>query len=415
MAEDTGRDIQRKKFYEFIDNNEAGKKLKDLKKVGVWQWADRSYNIMKGKTTCPNDCVYCYVKYIRKKFNQVVKDNDIEDLGRRLFVLDEKKSKKGWSKSAEKKRIMFPSSHDIFPEMVDSYIDVVKKMIDAGHTVLCVTKPRYKCIKRICKELKDVEDIHSKFFFRFTISCNDEKILKLWEPHAPTFHERRKCLKHAYKKGFSTSVSMEPSLDEPDKTIKQVRKYVRDCIWVGPVNHLNNTPKPEDMSQDRYDVLKQKMWWLHSPSRMLARVKRFRDDPMIYWKNEGMELALKGIGKKTYTLNMDMDMNDTDYEKIDPTPKIMYEDFDDIMNSIYKHLSKTCWIFDFEAKLFYDSEKEMWVKDHPPLEHINIHIDMNMIEKTRKKFEKGKTFIKIKFDLHKLTYSYNYSIFQNKI
>ena len=55
--------------FERIDSiNEKVKKLFMDKKINVkqrmWEWADKNctYNFIKSKNCCPNDCKYCYVK-----------------------------------------------------------------------------------------------------------------------------------------------------------------------------------------------------------------------------------------------------------------------------------------------------------------------------------------------------------------
>jgi hypothetical protein len=44
----------------------------------------------------------------------------------------------------------FPSSHDIFPEILDPYLFVLGKLLRAGNEVLIVTKPNIECISAIC-------------------------------------------------------------------------------------------------------------------------------------------------------------------------------------------------------------------------------------------------------------------------
>lgn len=62
-------------------------------------------------------------------------------------------------------------------------------------------------------------------------------MLKLWEPGAPYFEERVKSLRYEFEKGFFTSISCEPLLDEHfDILYKKVSPYVNGSIWIGKMN-----------------------------------------------------------------------------------------------------------------------------------------------------------------------------------
>jgi DNA repair photolyase len=64
-------------------------------------------------------------------------------------------------------------------------------------------------------------------------------VLGFWEPNAPDFHERFMALRHAYNKGFATSVSCEPMLDNNvHLVIDYVEPLVTDSIWLGKANQL---------------------------------------------------------------------------------------------------------------------------------------------------------------------------------
>ena len=58
----------RDEFYRCLDT--PGTTMKKELKPGVWQWADASYNIIDSTTACRNDCVYCYVKPMNKRFGR---------------------------------------------------------------------------------------------------------------------------------------------------------------------------------------------------------------------------------------------------------------------------------------------------------------------------------------------------------
>lgn len=264
------RELQnRSLIYRYIDVKESRKSIaKEYKDaIGTSQWSDMSYNILSTKSACFNDCRYCYVKPMFRRF-KIGGDRNVT----LTPDLDEKKLEKGWNSHSKSKVIMFPTSHDIFESIVDAYIKVAKKMIGAGHKVLCVSKPRLNCIKKICNELKNSKD---QIIFRFTIGSDNNEVLKKWEPNAPEFEERLECLKYAFDNGFVTSVSMEPMLDNfAERTIEKMRPFVTDTIWIGFVSQLPNT----DLEDITYEINKSKL------KLILNLLERYRTDAMIMWK-----------------------------------------------------------------------------------------------------------------------------------
>jgi DNA repair photolyase len=93
--------------------------------------------------------------------------------------------------------IMFPSSHDITPINLSSSIAFLRKLLKTGNNVLIVSKPHFEVIKTICEEFSSYK---KNILFRFTIGSIDSNTLKFWEPDAPDYNERKKCLKYAYDK-----------------------------------------------------------------------------------------------------------------------------------------------------------------------------------------------------------------------
>uniref|UniRef100_A0A6C0ELJ9 Radical SAM superfamily protein n=1 Tax=viral metagenome TaxID=1070528 RepID=A0A6C0ELJ9_9ZZZZ len=298
---DIDRETKRNEFYAILDE---GKGVHKKAPAGTREWSDRSYNIINPRYLCPNECAYCYVKPMSVRFGRGgggCGEEDIEDLGekgRKKFVLAEKKVEKAWGRPRKPHKYMFPTSHDIFPEIMVEYVEVVKKMLNAGHSVLCVTKPRLACITYICDALKDFEGATDRFFFRFTIGVKNRDIARKWEKFSTPFSERLDALMYAYGMGFETSVSMEPYLEEPDEIIEAIQYYVTDSIWLGPVNHLNRMPKPDDVDEKEWDEMRAEMESFHSPKKTLARVRRLRHNKKIYWKKEAVEKAIFALNKE---------------------------------------------------------------------------------------------------------------------
>jgi DNA repair photolyase len=135
-------------------------------------------------------------------------------------------------------RVMFPSSHDIFdlPEYEDACFTVLEKLLKSGNDVLITTKPRFAVIKKIEKDFSKFKD---QIQFRFTITSSDNDLLQFWEPNAPLFEERLKSLQYAFRKGYKTSVSIEPFLDyDPQPLVTKISPFVTESIWLGIMNYI---------------------------------------------------------------------------------------------------------------------------------------------------------------------------------
>lgn len=214
------RPIKNRKNDQKTDRPTSSKEEKSL--FGTKQFAEQTFNIQLG---CEYGCKYCYA--CANLCGRFHKTDDWT-----TPVLNDKVVNKGWNPSP--RRVMFPSSHDITPRNLDVCIASLKKMLDAGREVLVVTKPNFKCIKRLCKELAPYKD---QLVLRFTIGSCYTGRLRIWEPNAPSFEERLKSLRHAFEQGFKTSVLIEPLLDEtPFGILAEVDEFVTDTIWIGMMN-----------------------------------------------------------------------------------------------------------------------------------------------------------------------------------
>jgi DNA repair photolyase len=203
------------------------------KTEGTKEWAYKNLNICYG---CPHDCDYCYAKSMAKRFKRIEDEEDWSD-----WRLNHDKIEKGYRKlqnpNPDLPDYMFPTSHDIFPEILEESIVVLKKVLKAGNSVLITTKPHIKCIERICKDLKRYK---GQIRFRFTITSLSKLYspsktrLAKFEPGAPGYYERKASLAYAHSKGFETSVSIEPFLDRnPIPLVKELEQFVTNTLWIG--------------------------------------------------------------------------------------------------------------------------------------------------------------------------------------
>jgi len=268
------------KFYTYVQNKD--KKLHDelcllAKQLHNHQWTqDQVYNILDVNSNCYNNCKYCYMKTMKQKFFHV----DIENLD---MVINDKKVQKKWKKMPIGKHIMFPSSHDIFDEYIDKYISTAKAILGAGNTLLIVTKPRLSCVTKMIQELKKQKD---KILFRLTITSDDKRILKYYEPNASTFDERFTCLKKLFDAGFRTSVSMEPYLSNPKTVIDKINEYVTDDIWIGTMSGLNTNDKIDTAHKSNLEKI-------YSKDYVMDMVNNLKNNPKIFWKTSIMKIVLK--------------------------------------------------------------------------------------------------------------------------
>jgi DNA repair photolyase len=124
-----------------------------------------------------------------------------------------------------------------------------------------------------------------RILLRFSIGAHDDQLLSFWEPNAPSYEERKKCLEFAYKEDFRTSVSVEPMLDSAriDDLISDLSPYVTHSIWIGTMNHLGRFEKHADA------VLKQAIEEVRvgqTDEVIKAIYQRHKNNPMIRWKKE---------------------------------------------------------------------------------------------------------------------------------
>jgi len=248
-----------------MNNNYSG--------TGTRQWSNKSINFQTG---CEHNCLVCYAKEMSIRYGHSTKNNWNNE---RIRKNDLKKKIGKWSESL----MMFPSSHDITPNNITEAKIVLKKILEADNKVLIVSKPHYDCIKQICDSFTDYKD---KILFRFTIGSYSNKVLKFWEPGAPSLNERMKALKYAHKCDYETSVSCEPMMDNKvDKVIDAVKPFVTETIWLGKVNQMySRLNRNTDMNNDIVNKAKQLEQWQSDPNILLLYDK-YKNDPKIMWKD----------------------------------------------------------------------------------------------------------------------------------
>lgn len=239
---------------------------------GTQEWAGRNLSFQKG---CEHMCLYCWARTNKGRFSKTYPNDWDKPVLRNEIIEKDYRKIDG--------RYMFPSTHDIVPANLEIYIKMLKKLVEAGNEVLIVSKPHFTCIKAICDNFKDYK---KQIMFRFTIGSANIQTLKFWEPKAPSFAERMKALRYAYRQGFQTSISAEPMLDtNMDALIRAVKPYLTDTIWLGRINNIKlalslNVPGNKEAFKKAEALLeKQSDEWI------LQLYKSYRKDRKISWKD----------------------------------------------------------------------------------------------------------------------------------
>jgi len=238
--------------------------------TGFNEWAAKKVNISTG---CENDCVYCCAKLMGYDQGWAVRGQWHNPVLRQDEVRKGRKRRNG--------RIAFPSSHDITLSILEPYLIVLGKLLRAGNDALIVSKPRDACIRSICESFTDHAE---QVLFRFTIGSADNAILSYWEPNAPTFEERRDCLRFAFENGFRTSVSIEPMLEayNIEALVNELMPFVNDAIWIGKMGYLDQLRRDADarLAERLAEIAHYQI-----DEMIRAIYNLYKDNPKIKWKN----------------------------------------------------------------------------------------------------------------------------------
>lgn len=256
-------------------------KYKDVKPYasGTKEWSVASINCSLG---CSNQCYYCFAREMAMRFKRISRPVEwgTEEVRRRLSR--ETKKYDG--------QVMFPTTHDITPNLLQPAYEVLINLLRAGNRVLIVTKPNLYCVQVLCEAL---EQWKMAVLFRFTIGCLNGEIAKRWEPFAPPPVERLASLGHAYRRGFKTSVSMEPMLDAQTvvSDFNVMRPLVTNGIWIGTMRHIRKRCVVLRMGRNgvvvQGGVTEEEIVRIlegQSDASIRHIYEQLRDDPAVRWK-----------------------------------------------------------------------------------------------------------------------------------
>jgi DNA repair photolyase len=202
---------------------------------GTKEWADYTVNCIKG---CYNDCRYCYAKMIAKRFARIGNDTWKKMEIKKDILSETFKKRPG--------RVMFPSTHDIFDmaPFKETCFIVLRKLLESGNDMLITSKPRFIITQEIDQRFRHYKE---QIQFRFTLTSIEDKLLEFWEPNAPRFKERLTSLQYAFRRGYKTSVSIEPFLDyDPTELVETIAPFTTESIWIGRMNYISRKNLSEE-------------------------------------------------------------------------------------------------------------------------------------------------------------------------
>lgn len=255
------------------------KEEKEKIPFGVAEWGV-SKNLIRG---CKNNCCYCYSKSLSIRY----KRNTPEDWENEQVNF--KQLKKKFKK--ENNVIMFPSTHDLSPENLEYNLQFLGNLLESGNNVLIVSKAHLSVIESICEQFKDFK---SQILFRITIGSMDNNTLKLWEPGAPDYNERKAALQHAYNLGFETSVSAEPYLDENVfDLVNDLSEFVSETLWIGKINYPLNRLKLNGVTDPIVLQKANDLIQIQSDENVLKLYYQLKDNPKIRWKESIKKVLIK--------------------------------------------------------------------------------------------------------------------------
>jgi len=240
---------------------------------GTSEWAAHNANILLG---CQHDCRYCYAKAMAMRFGRATPESWATPILNTKAYAAKRGKKVG--------TIMFPTTHDIHPDNLTECLEYLRKLLVAGNDVLVVTKPHKECIDKLTSELGFYK---KEILFRFTIGSPNTDVLKLWEPGAPSFEERYEALKLAHSRGFQTSISSEPMLDDiPHMTLlfNMAKEFVTNSHWMGKANDLLKRLKFNGVKDKKILEEAQLLIDYWDDNHVKILYESLKNEPLIRWK-----------------------------------------------------------------------------------------------------------------------------------
>jgi DNA repair photolyase len=118
------------------------------RKTGTREWAEETRNLYVG---CRHDCKYCYARANALRFGRIESADQWTNMSINKNAATYMNQSKNTIRARNPRRIMFPSTHDLFPEHLDVVTGALKSWLESENQVLIVTKPHCDVVKHLCR------------------------------------------------------------------------------------------------------------------------------------------------------------------------------------------------------------------------------------------------------------------------
>ena len=247
---------------------------------GTKEWSVASVNCVTG---CSHDCRYCYARAMAVRYHRIGSPAEWSTM--RVRPAEVRKPQRKIEGT-----VMFPTTHDITPEVLEPCVEVIGRLLEAGNRLLLVSKPHFDCVDRICEKFRSRRD---RITWRFTVGALSDELRAYWEPGAPSLVERLAAMELAFGRGFGTGASCEPLLEwsRVEELVDLLSPMVTDTIWVGKMNQVRSRCRA-GTSQEAIRRIEAGQ----TNQRVQLIYAALKDHPKIRWKESykrvlGIDLA----------------------------------------------------------------------------------------------------------------------------
>lgn len=197
------------------------------------EFSPLALNYIKG---CDHGCLYCYVPPMMKRFN---KEYDHGQVNLNIDYKEIEISAKYWEDINQQILLSFTS--DPYCNSITNEARKVLEILNSyGHKVAILTKGGKRCLMDL--------DIFKKFGNRIKVGASltfdNNKDSKKWEPGAAFPNDRIKTLKILSEAGIKTWASFEPVIDPGQSLVllEKISGFI-DHVKIGKLNNYKGLDK----------------------------------------------------------------------------------------------------------------------------------------------------------------------------
>ncbi len=184
---------------------------------------------------CSHGCRYCYATFMKRYSGHTEEWGSFVDVKINAPEILQKQLKR-----AKRGRVLISSVTDAYQPIESKYKltrQCLEILLQSQFPVDILTKsPLVLRDTDLIKKFKDID-------VGITITTNDEKMQKIFEPNAPSIMARIRTLKALHDKGINTYAFIGPVLPmNPEALSEKIRPYV-DSIIIDRMNYTSKTLK----------------------------------------------------------------------------------------------------------------------------------------------------------------------------